>query len=83
MNGEKIEGDIAYQEIYRLANKSIYIIDDYMKSKENLKDMLENFASQNPLVDIAIITPCERYMKEFMEWFADPLNWEDLMNFGL
>ena len=21
--------------------------------------------------------------KEFMEWFADPLNWEDLMNFGL
>lgn len=46
-----------------------YIVDDYMKSKENLKSMLENFASQNPLVDIAIITPCERYMKEFMEWF--------------
>lgn len=21
--------------------------------------------------------------KEFMEWFADPFNWEDLMNFGL
>lgn len=46
-----------------------YIIDDYMKSKENLKDMLENFASQNPSVDIAVIMPCERYMKEFMEWF--------------
>ena len=28
LNGEKIEGDIAYQEIYRFANKTIYIIDD-------------------------------------------------------
>ena len=33
LNGEKIEGDIAYQEIYRLANKSIYIIDDYIDVK--------------------------------------------------
>lgn len=46
-----------------------YIVDDYMKSKDNLKDMLENFATHNPLVDVAVITPCERYMKEFMEWF--------------
>ena len=30
LNGERIEGDIAYQEIYRLANKSIHIIDDYI-----------------------------------------------------
>ena len=30
LNGERIEGDIAYQEIYRIANKSIYIIDDYI-----------------------------------------------------
>ena len=33
LNGERIEGDIAYQEIYRLANKSIYIIDDYIDIK--------------------------------------------------
>ena len=33
LNGERIEGDIAYQEIYRLANKSIYIIDDYIDVK--------------------------------------------------
>lgn len=28
LNGEIIEADIAYQEIYKLANKSIFIIDD-------------------------------------------------------
>ena len=33
LNGKRIEGDIAYQEIYRIANKSIYIIDDYIDIK--------------------------------------------------
>lgn len=32
-NGERIEADIAYQEIYKQANKSIYIIDDYIDIK--------------------------------------------------
>ena len=33
MNGERIESDIAYQEIYKLAKTSIYIIDDYIDVK--------------------------------------------------
>ena len=33
MNGEKLEADIAYQALYSLANKSIYIIDDYINLK--------------------------------------------------
>ena len=32
-NGERIEDDLAYQEIYKQANKSIYIIDDYIDIK--------------------------------------------------
>ena len=48
-----------------------YIINDYMKSKLNLKNMLEAFAKQNPEIDINVITPQERYMKEFLEWFID------------
>ncbi len=44
-----------------------YIIEDYMKSKTNLGEMLESFARQNPEVDINVITPHERYMREFME----------------
>lgn len=45
-----------------------YIIDDYMKSETQLRSMLETFAKQNPEVNIDIIMPQERYMKEFLEW---------------
>lgn len=48
-----------------------YIVRDYMKSKENLRPMLESFAKQCPQVDIRVITPHERYMKEFLEWFEE------------
>ena len=44
-----------------------YIITDYMESKTNLKNMLEAYAKQFPEVDIDVITPHERYMKEFLE----------------
>ena len=40
-----------------------------MKSKVNLKNMLESYAKQFPEVNIEVITPHERYIKEFMEWF--------------
>ena len=30
LNGQPVESDIAYQQIYTLANKTIYIIDNYM-----------------------------------------------------
>ena len=33
LNNERIEADIAYQEIYKQANNSIYIIDDYIDIK--------------------------------------------------
>ena len=42
-----------------------------MKSKDNLKDVLTAFAKQNPEIDINVITPNERYIKEFLEWFAN------------
>lgn len=44
-----------------------YIIHDYMESKVNLKDMIEAYVKQFPDVDIDIITPQERYMREFLE----------------
>lgn len=33
LNGEKVEGDIAYKNIFSLAKSSIYIIDDYISLK--------------------------------------------------
>ena len=43
-DGEKIEADIAYQSIYKLAKYSIYVIDDYIdvKTLQLLKCIKEN-----------------------------------------
>ena len=50
-NGEKLEADVAYQEIYKLAKRSIYIIDDYI----NVKTLqLLKVCSSN--IDIIIIS---------------------------
>lgn len=44
-----------------------YIISDYLKSGENLQEMLQNFATENPDVDIRVITPAKEYMEYFLE----------------
>lgn len=46
-----------------------YIVDDYMKSKDNLQEMLDAYALQNPEIDINVITPNEKYIKEFLHWY--------------
>ena len=48
-----------------------YIIDGYMKTKANLKEVLEAFAKDNPSINIDVITPSQRYMKEFLEWYIN------------
>ena len=47
LDGEKIEADVAYQQIYKMAKQSLYIIDDYVDAKTlqllkiaNVKDMI-------------------------------------------
>lgn len=42
-----------------------------MKSKLNLRDVLESYARQFPDVNIDIITPHERYITEFLEWYIN------------
>ena len=46
------------------------IIDDYMKSAENLKDLLYTFADNNPQVDIRVITPQKAYMEAFLSHYG-------------
>lgn len=69
--GKDRTGVISAILLWKAGMKVEYIIDDYMKSKPNLKDMLENYAKQNPEVDINVITPNERYIKEFLEWYIE------------
>ena len=50
-DGYKIEADIAYQSIYKLAKSSIYIIDDYIDIKT-----LQLLKSANKNINIVIIS---------------------------
>lgn len=44
-----------------------YIIEDYMKSKDNLLNVLTRFAAENQKIDINIITPHREYIQDFLE----------------
>ncbi len=68
--GKDRTGVVSAVLLYKSGIETDYIVDDYMKSKTNLEDMLIAFAKQNPSVNIDVITPHERYIKEFLQWFS-------------
>ena len=47
------------------------IIRDYMISKENLRNKLEQLKSNNPNIDINIIIPKESYIITFIKLFNE------------
>lgn len=69
--GKDRTGVVSAILLHKLGMDRKYIIDDYMESEENLKDMLKMYAEKFPEVDIDIITPHVRYMEEFLEWLFD------------
>lgn len=54
--------------LHKLGMNDDYIVEDYMKTKENLADELKSYAIKCPEVDINVITPNKRYMREFLHW---------------
>lgn len=68
--GKDRTGVVSAVLLYELGMSAEFIVADYMKSKTNLRDMLESFAKMNPEINIEVITPQERYIREFLEWFA-------------
>ena len=69
--GKDRTGVVSAILLHKLGMSREYIIKDYLKSKANLKDMLESFARQFSNINIDIITPQERYMNEFLEWLKE------------
>lgn len=59
--------------LYFLGYSREYIVADYLISAESLSPMLTAYAEANPTVDINVITPCERYITEFLDWLTDYL----------
>lgn len=66
--GKDRTGVVAAILLYKMGMSRDFIIDDYMESEKNLKEMLEMYTKQFPEVNKDIITPHVRYIDEFLEW---------------
>ncbi|WP_432650114.1 tyrosine-protein phosphatase [Huintestinicola sp.] len=66
--GKDRTGVVSAIILHRLGADDEYIINDYMLSADNLKEMLQAYAEQNPEIDINVITPKREYMEKFLAW---------------
>lgn len=69
--GKDRTGVVSAILLYRDGLDREYILEDYMRSKENLMPMLVAYGKQKPDLDLRIITPQRRYMEEFLDWYED------------
>lgn len=68
--GKDRTGVVSALILKRLGFSDEVIIDDYMKSKDHLLDMLTAYASAHPEVDIEIITPHRENMEQLLKQLA-------------
>lgn len=69
--GKDRTGVVSAILLHQLGIDDTYIIKDYMKSKDNLKETLEEYAKTFPEVNLDVLTPQERYMEEFLDWLPE------------
>lgn len=69
--GKDRTGVVSAIILHRLGADDEYIINDYMLSADNLKDMLQSYAKQFPEIDINVITPKREYMEKFLVWLRN------------
>ena len=72
--GKDRTGVVSAVLLYKLGMSPEYIVNDYLKTKFNLETFLNEFARQNPTIDIDIITPHKRYIEEFLKWYISRSN---------
>lgn len=66
--GKDRTGVVSALLLKRLGVKDETIITDYMKSKENLMDMLTAYVKAHPEVDLDIIVPQEENIRKILEY---------------
>lgn len=64
--GKDRTGVVSALLLSRMSEGREVIINDYMQSSDNLKEILQEYANQNPLIDLEIITPQKSYMEDFL-----------------
>ncbi len=60
--GKDRTGVVSAVLLSRMGSERAEIVSNYMESKDNLKEMLSEFADKNREVDINVITPREEYI---------------------
>ena len=65
--GKDRTGVVSAVLLRKLGYSDEVIIEDYMKSKDNLMDMLTAYAKDHPEVDIEIITPHVDNIRRLLE----------------
>jgi protein-tyrosine phosphatase len=65
--GKDRTGVVSALLLKRLGASEDVIVEDYMKSKENLMDMLTAYVKEHPEVDIDIIIPQEENIRKILE----------------
>ena len=69
--GKDRTGVVSAILLHKIGMDSEYIIEDYMKSKDNLKDMFQKLSAENAAVDINILIPRREYIEEFLRYISD------------
>lgn len=67
--GKDRTGVVSAVLLHKLGFPEEYIVADYMKSKDNLAEMLNDYAKNNPAINIDVITPRREYIEKFLEWY--------------
>ena len=68
--GKDRTGVVSAVLLHKLGMSREYIVGDYMTTRANLETALREFARLTPGVDINVITPHERYIEEFLDWYT-------------
>ena len=68
--GKDRTGVVSAVLLHSLGLPTSYIVEDYMRSRENLEPALREYARDNPSVDLRVITPERRYIEEFLAWYT-------------
>lgn len=64
--GKDRTGVVSAMLLRRVGASDAEMIEDYVLSADNLREMLEAYAKQVPTADIEVITPKAEYMKRFL-----------------
>lgn len=68
--GKDRTGTVSAALLYHLGAPRAAIVGDYMQSGVFLCAALAAYAKATPGVDVAVITPHENYIEEFLSWYA-------------